>query len=140
LAKIAESNLSQMSNNFDLFNTLFDFALDQILPNLTQTIDVAYIDGNHEKTATLNYLERLKPHLSQNGIVLFDDIHWTKDMEEAWQVIYQCQGFSYTIDLGRIGLGVWDGKIAHPKTYSLATYTDYWQRGKPKIYQKDFKS
>ncbi len=24
-------------------------------------------------------------------------------MEEAWQMITQCQGLSYTIDLGRIG-------------------------------------
>jgi hypothetical protein len=123
-----------------IVKNLFDSALDQTLPNFTQTIDVAYIDGNQEKTATFNYLELLRPHLSRSGIVLFDDIHWTKDMEDAWQVISQCQGFSYTIDLGRIGLGVWDGKTAHPKTYSLAIYTDYSQRGKPKIYQKDFKS
>ena len=140
LAKIAESNLNEVSHNFILFNTLFDAALDQILPNLAQTIDVTYIDGNHEKRATLDYFERLKPHLSQNGIVLFDDIHWTTDMEEAWQMITQCHGFSYTIDLGRIGLGIWNRKPAHTKTYSLATYTDYWQRGKPKIYQKNLKS
>ena len=120
--------------------SIFDAALDQILPNLAQTIDVTYIDGNHEKRATLDYFERLKPHLSQNGIVLFDDIHWTTDMEEAWQMITQCHGFSYTIDLGRIGLGIRNRKTAHTKTYSLATYTDYWQRGKPKIYQKNLKS
>jgi predicted O-methyltransferase YrrM len=130
LAKIAQSNLEKVSNRFTLTNNSFDPALVQILSNLTQTIDVAYIDGNHEKIATLHYLERLKPYLSPQAILLFDDIHWTKDMEEAWQIISKSQIFSYTIDLGRLGLCIYNQEINDPKIYSLATYTNDWKRGK----------
>lgn len=39
-------------------------------------VDLAYIDGDHEKVATIRYFERIKPHLNPDAVVIFGDISW----------------------------------------------------------------
>ena len=72
-----------------------------------------------DKTANLHYLERIVPFLNRGSLVIFDDIHWSQDMREMWRMAGGRQGFSYTIDAGRFGIGVWAGGTVQPKTYYL---------------------
>lgn len=53
----------------------------------TPGLDLIYFDGNHQKEATLNYFNKLLPHAHNNSVFIFDDIHWSKGMEEAWEEI-----------------------------------------------------
>lgn len=109
LHTIAEKNIKSVKPDAKIYNGLFDDVLDQILPQLDYKFDFVWIDGHHEKTATLHYFDRLKPHLAKNALVLFDDISWSADMFEAWEEIKNDKGFSLTINLlGQKGLGVWD--------------------------------
>jgi predicted O-methyltransferase YrrM len=62
------------------------------------------VDGNHRKDATLNYFEWCLPKLSQNSIMIFDDIYWSKGMKEAWAQIKAHPEVSVSIDLFWIGL------------------------------------
>jgi predicted O-methyltransferase YrrM len=119
LAKLAENHIRQVSNNFQVLNTSFNEALNQILPTLTEGIDLAYIDGHKEKNANLHYFERLTPHLNTGSVVVLDDIHWSREMREAWKIICRWKGFSYTINAGRFGVCIWSGKMVQPKTYAL---------------------
>lgn len=131
LASLAKSNLAEVADNFDVVNALFDSGLDEILPTLEGGLDMVYLDGQHEKTATFHYLERLTPHLNAECILVFDDIRWTPDMWEAWQTLCQCKGMAWTIDLGRFGVCVWDGMAIEPKNYNISRFTDLWSQGKP---------
>src|SRR5690606_17020814 len=54
---------------------------------LTHNFDLLYIDGNHQKEATLSYFEKLLPTVHNDSVMIFDDIHWSRDMEEAWEEI-----------------------------------------------------
>ena len=80
---------------------------DETLPPLlakTPGIGLAFVDGNHRKTPTLQYFENLLPKMNTPGILIFDDIHWSREMEDAWQQIKDHPGCLLTIDLFFIGL------------------------------------
>lgn len=63
-----------------------------------QTLNLIYFDGNHSKEATLNYFELLLPTISNETVWIFDDIHWSVGMEEAWEVIKKHPKVTVTID------------------------------------------
>ena len=47
--------------------------------------DVVFLDGHHDRDATLAYVECLKTKLNPGGAILVDDIVWSKGMKEAWE-------------------------------------------------------
>lgn len=63
-----------------------------------QTLDLIYFDGNHSKEATLNYFELLLPTITNETVWIFDDIHWSAGMEEAWEAIKKHPKVTVTID------------------------------------------
>jgi len=63
-----------------------------------------YIDGNHRYEPTIHYFNTILSHSGQDDILVFDDIHWSKDMEKAWLEIKKDTRVKYTIDLFFIGL------------------------------------
>ena len=132
LAGLAESAIGQISKNATVCRSDFDAGLDRILPELRSGVDLAYIDGHHEKLATLKYVDRLKPHMNRGSLLILDDIHWADEMEEAWKVICGQKGFRCSIDLGRFGLCVCDDEAASSRCFNLSPYTRLWQSGKPK--------
>lgn len=132
LAMLADSNIRQVANNVVVVNALFDDGLDNILPTLGDGLDMVYMDGHHEKIATLHYFERLIPHLNAGSIALLDDINWTPDMWEAWQTLGQWKAMSCTINLGRFGLCVCNESTTQPRNFDLSMFTELWRKGKPR--------
>jgi len=63
-----------------------------------------YFDGNHQKKATLDYFELLLPTITNETVWIFDDIHWSPEMEEAWGIIKKHPKVSVTIDTFQWGL------------------------------------
>lgn len=63
-----------------------------------KTFDLIYFDGNHSKKATLEYFETLLPTIINESVWIFDDIHWSQDMEEAWKIIKDHPKVKVTID------------------------------------------
>ncbi|WP_166963684.1 O-methyltransferase [Yeosuana marina] len=69
------------------------------LSNLTNnSFDFIFFDGNHTKTATLNYFNTLLPTIHNDSVFIFDDIYWSKEMTEAWEVIKEHPQVTVTID------------------------------------------
>ena len=64
----------------------------------SNTYDLIYFDGNHQKEATLNYFETLLKTAHNDSVFIFDDIYWSKGMTEAWQTIKQHPEVTVTID------------------------------------------
>jgi predicted O-methyltransferase YrrM len=92
---------SQLENskfqNIEFINTKFeDYLQNSKLP--TPNSQLIYFDGNHSKKATLNYFELLLPTITNKTVWIFDDIHWSKDMEEAWEIIKNHPKVKVTID------------------------------------------
>ena len=104
IAAIAKENFVQLQlQNIDLITGNFDKTLNAAIDKLS-TIDFAFIDGNHRKEPTLRYFEQLLKNSNQNTLFVFDDIHWSKDMEEAWATIKNHPSVTLSIDLFFIGL------------------------------------
>ncbi|WP_324721913.1 O-methyltransferase [Salinimicrobium sp. HB62] len=70
----------------------------------TPNYDLVYIDGNHQKEATLSYFEKLLPTIHNDSVIIFDDIHWSKGMEEAWEEIKAHPKVRVSIDTFHWGL------------------------------------
>lgn len=103
LAKIAKLSLQDLPQ-VKVVNKMFDEAIDTEIEQVNREIDLAYIDGHHEKVATIHYFERLRPYLKPNSVVLFDDISWSSDMREAWDILKVSDSFAHAIDLGAVGV------------------------------------
>ncbi len=104
IAAIAQNNFTQLKlKNIELIQGDFSNTLTDLL-NRIQKIDFAFIDGNHRKIPTLEYFSYLLNFSKPNTILVFDDIHWSIEMEEAWEKIQQHPQVTLTLDLFFIGI------------------------------------
>jgi predicted O-methyltransferase YrrM len=90
---------------FDSIKTItgeFDSSLNAL--HLKSTLDFVYFDGNHQKEATLKYFEFCLQHINNNSVFVFDDIHWSKNMEEAWKEIKKHPKVKVTVDTYQWGI------------------------------------
>ena len=104
IARIARQNFIDLRlDNIQLVEGNFTNTLLQLLSNVKK-IDLAFVDGNHRKLPTLDYFHKLLEVSTPESIFIFDDIHWSKEMEEAWEHIKQHKEVTLSIDLFFIGL------------------------------------
>jgi predicted O-methyltransferase YrrM len=99
LQDIAKGNASVMGlKNVRFINGSFDEQLDNILEGIEMDI-MAFIDGNHTKDATLRYFDMLLRKATPGSVIIIDDIHWSEEMEGAWQAIREHQRVRVNLDL-----------------------------------------
>lgn len=89
--------------NIETVNTEFSSYL-KAFETQPSTFDLIYFDGNHSKEATLKYFVLLLSTITNETLWVFDDIHWSKDMEEAWEIIKNHPKVKVTIDTFQWGL------------------------------------
>jgi predicted O-methyltransferase YrrM len=104
IAAIAKNNFQIAGvSNIKLIEGNFDDTLPSALLQ-AQKADLVYVDGNHRKLPTLNYFEQFLRKSDDQSIFIFDDIHWSLEMEDAWKEIQHHPDVTLTIDLFFIGL------------------------------------
>jgi predicted O-methyltransferase YrrM len=104
IASIAQTTFVNLQlKNIRLIKGDFKKTLPPLLSEINK-IAFAFIDGNHRKEPTLNYFTELLQHSTASTILIFDDIHWSEEMEAAWKEIQQHPAVTLTIDLFFIGL------------------------------------
>ena len=104
MAAIAQKNFDQLQiKNIQLTQGDFAKTLQPLLNEISK-VELAFIDGNHRKEPTLDYFSKLLRHSKLSTILIFDDIHWSEEMEAAWHEIQQHSAVTLTIDLFFIGL------------------------------------
>jgi predicted O-methyltransferase YrrM len=90
-------------DNVKLINTKFEDYL-----NIQQlsiiNYQLIYFDGNHSKKATLEYFELLLPTITNDSVWIFDDIHWSKEMENTWEIIINHPKVTVSIDTFQWGI------------------------------------
>lgn len=93
----------QNLNNIEYINTEFSSYLSNCQLK-TENYQLIYFDGTHSKQATLNYFELLLPTITNDSVWIFDDIHWSSGMEEAWEIIKNHPKVTVTIDTFQWGM------------------------------------
>ncbi len=119
IAEIAQKTFERTGfKNIELTVGNFDKVLPDLLTRL-QSVDLAFIDGNHRKEPTLNYFKQLLGRSTASTILIFDDIHWSADMEAAWAAIKQHPSVTLTVDLFFIGLVFVNPDFKIPQHFSI---------------------
>jgi predicted O-methyltransferase YrrM len=100
----ARKNIESLKlTNISILHGNFDDLVPQVLEKMG-LLDLCFIDGNHRKEPTLRYFEWLLSRVNNDSILIFDDIHWSPEMEEAWTAIKKNRRVKCTIDLFFIGI------------------------------------
>ena len=90
------SNIEQHIGRFDL-----------VLPDLIKQagkLDFAFIDGNHTYEATIENFNSLLRIAHNDTIFVFDDIHWSAEMQKAWNEIADHEHVTVSVDIFRMGI------------------------------------
>ena len=96
-SKIAQDIFQQYSlDNIKVVVGDFKETLPQVINK--QQFDFIYFDGNHQKEPTLQYFEQCLKTAHNNSVFIFDDINWSKEMQETWLQIKQHPKVTVTID------------------------------------------
>ncbi len=104
IARIAKDNFSFLGlKNIEIIRGDFSNTLPLYLSSIKK-IDFVFFDGNHRKVPTLQYFEEILLNANEETIFVFDDIHWSKEMEDAWEIVKQHKQVTLTIDLFFIGI------------------------------------
>jgi predicted O-methyltransferase YrrM len=100
----AQENFNSLGlQNVRLVEGNFNKTLTAMISSFA-SIDFAFIDGNHRKEPTINYFNSILQKINNSSILILDDIHWSKDMEEAWHYCKEHQAVTLSIDLFFMGL------------------------------------
>lgn len=129
ISKVAQQNwkLHHVSN-IKIITGEFNSSLPKAL-NALQPLDYVFFDGNHQKTPTLEYFEKCLVHAHENSIFIFDDIHWSDEMEAAWHEIILHPKVRLSLDLFFMGIVFFRKENKEKEHFTLIPAKwKFWQR------------
>ena len=101
--------------NFESFDRknikLVEGNIDETLPDYLQNpakIDFALIDANHRYEPTIRYFNWLAKRMGDHGVIVIDDIYYSKEMGRAWKELKNHDLVYGSIDLFRCGILFFD--------------------------------
>jgi predicted O-methyltransferase YrrM len=119
IAAIAQSNFETLQlSNIELVKGNFDETLSTVIRHLS-SVNFVFIDGNHRKESTLRYFNQILPATNNDTIIVFDDIHWSEEMEQAWKQIKKHPQVRATIDLFFIGIVLLRNEFKEKRHFSI---------------------
>ncbi len=86
---------------------LMNGSFDDLLPELKRKNvkpGLVYIDGNHKKEPVCRYFREISEMSNNETVIVIDDVHYSREMEEAWNEIRNDTNLTLMIDLYRMGL------------------------------------
>jgi len=130
IAKIAALNYKKLkAKNIQLFVGDFKETLPSVLNKIEQ-LDYAFIDGNHQKAPTLSYFEQCLAYSHKHTVFVFDDIHWSSEMEAAWEEIKKHPKVTLSIDFFYMGLVFLRPEQTEIQHFSIVPIKwKFWKRG-----------
>jgi len=101
--------------NYEYFDQknirLIEGNIDSTLPEFVQDpakINFVLMDANHTYGPTLKYFSLLMRRLNEQSVVVVDDIHWSEQMETAWEELRHHPLVYGSVDLFRCGILFFD--------------------------------
>ena len=104
VAAVARKNFQKLGvENIKIEQGNFDDTLSAVVGGLS-SVDFCFVDGNHRQEPTERYLYEILPKTNEDSILVFDDVHWSREMEQAWENIKSHPQVRCSIDLFFIGI------------------------------------
>jgi len=104
IAKQAERHFQHIGlNNIEQVVGNFDSTLTNVLQK-NKSLDFVFIEKAHQFDSTLKYFNLIKDNLKDQSVVVFGDIHQSKEMEQVWGAVKSDEAVKLTVDLFHIGL------------------------------------
>jgi len=66
--------------------------------------DLIFLDADHRSETIKFYLEAIKKIHPKVSCIIIHDIHWSADMEQAWERVIQNSDYNLTIDIFQAGI------------------------------------
>lgn len=102
--QIAKQNLKELGiDNVRLVCGNIDDHLVNVLEDV-EKLDFVYFDANHTYAATRAYFEACITKAHSKSVFVFDDIHWSGDMERLWDFIKSDSRVIVSFDV--FGMGI----------------------------------
>jgi len=103
-ATVAHQTFSALSQaNVTIVTGNIDETLASTLAPLPP-VDLVFFDANHRCEPTLRYFEICLSRAHNDTVFVFDDIHWSAGMEQAWAELKAHPAVRVTVDLFWVGL------------------------------------
>ena len=104
-AAVAQNTFEQLAiSNVQMVEGNLDQTLPTTLASLDKPVDFVFFDGNHRYEPTLRYFEQCLAKAHENSVFVLDDIHWSAEMEQAWEAVKAHPAVTVTVDLFYVGL------------------------------------
>ncbi|MDD3078528.1 MAG: class I SAM-dependent methyltransferase [Paludibacter sp.] len=104
LVKIAGESFRELGvTNVEIIEGNIDSTLKSKLSELP-AVDFIFIDANHSYSAVIEYFDLLIEKMSENAVIVVDDIYWSEDMQKAWAKIKCHNKVKSTIDIFEMGI------------------------------------
>ena len=118
-AVIANKNFKSLGlQNISIAEGNFDDTLSSVLSTLS-SVDLTFIDGNHRSGPTERYFQQILAKIHNDSIIIFDDIHWSKEMEQAWNTIREHPSVRCSIDLFFMGIVLFRHEFMEKQHFSI---------------------
>jgi len=117
-AKIAQESFRKLGlENIKIEVGAIDDTLPRVLSEF-EKLDLVFFDANHRSDSLLNYFNQCLFKITENSVMIIDDIYWSADMELAWAKVKSHPKVMSTIDLFQIGIVFFNPDL-HKKHYKM---------------------
>ncbi len=104
LAQKARTHFDELElPNIRVFTGSFDEQLPRALEAAGQ-VDLLFIDGDHRLDALMRYMNLCLPRRTDHSVFAIADIHWSDEMERAWEQVRALPEVTLSVDLFHMGL------------------------------------
>jgi len=104
IAQIAQANFDRLGlKNITSIVGEIEGCLKSLLHS-DLVYDLVFIDANHNYDAVISYFNQCIVNTNFDSVVVVDDIHWSTDMEKAWEIIKSDTRVTSSIDLFHMGI------------------------------------
>ena len=120
LTEFSKENFSSLDldNIIAVSGRFQDILMDQL--KKYKKFDYALIDGHHDEKATLVYFEQILPFMTEQAVIIFDDISWSAGMKKAWTTITADERIKIAVDLNKLGICIINNTIQEKKIISIS--------------------
>jgi hypothetical protein len=94
--------------------TLLEGDINITLPAFLEScskLDIIFMDANHRYGPTVNYFEQFLHKIHASSVVILDDIHYSREMELAWNEVRSHKLVYASADLYRCGILFFDPSL-----------------------------
>jgi predicted O-methyltransferase YrrM len=88
-AKVANENLSSISNRYVLTVGTFEENISKLTSGNSRKIDIAFIDAIHTRAFVIPQLDIVLKYASPHALIFLDDINFSTEMREVWNELSQ---------------------------------------------------